>query len=248
MFESNFIDTAAFVHSQRRHACLSVSVRNGGVHEESGQHGRGADGGGEEPAVCSLQERDRSQKSIVADNQQSGAKRRKQRRRGQTKNDPRIQENGQCEQPCSGLFQVVKVKFLWKSVFVFRPPWLCCLICSSCRLFWSAGWKGAEVDLQRHPGCTGQAPHFSCNHGRVQGFLLQNVGKAPKSPHFTSTFMLSFLQIIPGVKFPYLAEFPALRLPFNEGFIIFFLCLIHKHPSVTEWKLCFLSLMHQMWF
>lgn len=74
---------------------VSLCLRNGGVDEESGQHGCGADGGGEEPAVSSIQERDRSQKSFLEDNQQPRTERRKQRRRGQTKDDPRIQENGE---------------------------------------------------------------------------------------------------------------------------------------------------------
>lgn len=34
--------------------CFHVSHRNGGINEESGQYGHGADGGGEEPAVSSV--------------------------------------------------------------------------------------------------------------------------------------------------------------------------------------------------
>lgn len=74
--------------------CSLVSLRNGGVDEEGGEYGPGADGGGEEPAVGGVQERDRSQTSFLEDNQQPWTERRKQRRRRQTKDDQGIQEDG----------------------------------------------------------------------------------------------------------------------------------------------------------
>lgn len=52
------------------HSTAACLYRDGCVDEEGGEHGRGVDGGREEPTIGSLQERDRRSESIVEDNQQ----------------------------------------------------------------------------------------------------------------------------------------------------------------------------------
>ena len=80
--------------------CVCVCVpsfrpsRNGEVHEERGWHGRGADGGGEEPAVGGLQERDRCPSSLLEDHQQPGTEGGEQGGRGHHQDDPGIQAIG----------------------------------------------------------------------------------------------------------------------------------------------------------
>lgn len=75
-FFQYFLSRGGFEKAVPNVVCSPLSYRNGGVDEEGGQYGRRAHSGGEEPAVSSIQERDRGQKSFLEDNQQPRTERR----------------------------------------------------------------------------------------------------------------------------------------------------------------------------
>ena len=75
-------------------SCGPPPNRDGGVHEAGGGDGCGAHGGGEEPAVGGVQERDRSTEGVLENNQQHRTEGGEQGRGRQTQDDPGIQENG----------------------------------------------------------------------------------------------------------------------------------------------------------
>ena len=68
--------------------------RNGGGDEERGLDGRGADRGGEEPALGGVQERDRGEEGQLADHLLHRAEGGAQGQRGQVGDDPDLQGPG----------------------------------------------------------------------------------------------------------------------------------------------------------